>query len=81
MASFKARFGDDDGGYGLTPTYTMGISLCREALCCSTLYTVRFNEEDEYVQGRGGEGLRLGNLEDEDGNRDTSSTVDRKSVV
>ena len=30
---FKALFGDDDGGYVLTPTYTMGISLFRDALC------------------------------------------------
>ena len=32
VASFKARFRDDDGGYGLNPTYTMGNSLCRDAL-------------------------------------------------
>ena len=25
MASFKALFGDDDGVYNSTPTYTMGI--------------------------------------------------------
>ena len=31
--SFKDRFGDDDGGYGLTPMYTMSISLCSDALC------------------------------------------------
>ena len=36
------------------------------------MYTGWVNEEDEYVQGRGGEGLRLGNLEDEDGNRDNN---------
>ena len=29
----KLDLGDDDGGYGLTPTYNMGISLCRDALC------------------------------------------------
>ena len=72
MASFKARIGDDVGGYGLTPTYTMGISLYRDALCRSKLYTGWVNEEDEYVQGQGGEGLRLVNLEDEDGNRDNN---------
>ena len=33
VASFKARFGDNDIDYGLTPTYTMGISICRDALC------------------------------------------------
>ena len=72
MASFKARFGDNDRGYGLTPTYTMGISLCRDALCLSKVYNGWVNKEDEYVQGRGGEGLSLGNLEDEDGNRDNN---------
>ena len=36
------------------------------------MYTKWVNEEDEYVQGRGGEGVRLGNLEDEDGNRDNN---------
>ena len=36
------------------------------------MYTRWVNEEYEYVQGRGGEGLRLGNLEDEDGNRDNN---------
>ena len=36
------------------------------------MYTGRVNEEDEYVQGRGGEGLRLVNLEDEGGNRDNN---------
>ena len=54
----------------MTPMYTMDISVCRGELCLSKLYTVWVNEEDEYVQGRGGEGVRLGNLEDEDGNRD-----------
>ena len=56
VASFKAWFRDDDGDYGLTPTYTMGISLCRDALCWSKLYIGWVNEEDKYVQGRGGEG-------------------------
>ena len=36
------------------------------------MYPGQVNEEDEYVQGRGGEGVRLGNLEDEDGNRDNN---------
>ena len=36
------------------------------------MYTGWVNEEDEYVKGRGGEGLRLGNLEDEYGNRDNN---------
>ena len=34
------------------------------------MYNRWVNEEDEYVQVRGGECLRLVNLEDEDGNRD-----------
>ena len=72
MASYKSRYGDNDRGYGLTTTYTMGISLCRDALCGSKLYTGWVNEEDEYVQGRGGEGIRLVKLEDEDGNRDSN---------
>jgi len=42
------------------------------ALLINSIYTGWVNEEDEYVQGRGGEGLRLGNLEDEDGNRDNN---------
>ena len=33
VATSKALFGDDGGGCGLNPTYTMGISLCRYALC------------------------------------------------
>ena len=40
------------------------------ALPINSVYTGWVNEEDEYIQGRGGEGLRLGNLEDEDDNRD-----------
>ena len=36
------------------------------------MYTGWVIEEEEYVQGQGGEGLRLGNLEDEDGNRDNN---------
>ena len=39
------------------------------ALLINSVYTGWFNEEDEYVQGRGGEGIRLVNLEDEDANR------------
>ena len=42
------------------------------ALLINSVYTGWVNEEDEYVQGRGGEGIRLGNLEDEDGNRDNN---------
>ena len=42
------------------------------AFLINSLYTGWVNEEDEYVQGRGGEGLRLGNLEDEDANRDNN---------
>ena len=42
------------------------------ALLINSVYTGWVNEEDEYVQGRGGEGLRLGNLEDKDGNRDNN---------
>ena len=42
------------------------------ALLINSVYTGWVNEEDEYVQGRGGEGLRLGNLEDEDGNRENN---------
>ena len=38
----------------------------------NSVYTGWVNEEDEYVQGRCGEGLRLGNLEDEDGNRENN---------
>ena len=40
------------------------------ALLINSIYTGGVNEGDAYVQGRGGEGLRLGNLEDEDDNRD-----------
>ena len=36
------------------------------------MYTGWVNEEDEYLQGRGGECLGLGNLEDEDGNKDNN---------
>ena len=39
-------------------------------LLINSVYTGWVNDEDEYVQGRGGEGIRLGNLKDEDGNRD-----------
>ena len=42
------------------------------ALLINGVYTGWVNEEDEYVKGRGGEGLRLGNLEDEDGNRNNN---------
>ena len=42
------------------------------ALLINSVYTGWVNEEYEYIQGRGGEGLRLGNLEDEDGNRDNN---------
>ena len=41
------------------------------ALLIKTIYRW-VNEEDEYVKGRGGEGPRLGNLEDEDSNRDNN---------
>ena len=30
VARFKYRFGDDYGGYKLTPTYTMGITICKD---------------------------------------------------
>ena len=33
VASFKYRFGDNDGGYSLTPTYIISISICKDALC------------------------------------------------
>ena len=42
------------------------------ALLINSVYTRCVNEEDEYIQGRGGEGLRLVNLEDEYGNRDNN---------
>ena len=42
------------------------------ALLINIVYTGWVNEEDEYVQGRGGEGIRLVNLEDEDGKRDNN---------
>ena len=44
----------------------------------NTVYTGWVNEEDEYVQGRGGEGISLGNLEDEDGNRDNNEGMEGK---
>ena len=48
------------------------------ALLINSVYTRCVNEEDEYIQGRGGEGLRLVNLEDEDGNRDHNEGRERK---
>ena len=45
------------------------------------MYTGWVNEEDEYVQGRGGEGIRLGNLEDEDGNRDNNKGREGKGAT
>ena len=42
------------------------------------MYTRWVNEEDEYVQGRGGEGLRLGNIEDEYSNRYNNKGRERK---
>ena len=36
------------------------------------MYTGWVNEDYDYVQGQGGEGLRLGNIEDEDDNRDNN---------
>ena len=45
------------------------------------MYTGWVNEEDEYVQGRGGEVLRLVNLEDEDGNRDNKEGREGKGGI
>ena len=42
------------------------------ALLINSIYTGWVNEEDEYVQGRGGEVIRLVNLKGEDGNRDNN---------
>ena len=42
------------------------------ALLINSVYTGWVNEEDEYVQGRGGEVIRLVNPEDEYGNRDNN---------
>ena len=42
------------------------------ALLINSVYNGWVNEEDEYVQGRGGEGLRMGTLEGEYGNRDNN---------
>ena len=47
-------------------------------LLINSVYTGWVNEEDEYVQGRGVEGIRLGNLEDEDGNRDNNERREEK---
>ena len=35
LASFKDRFGDDDGGFGFITTYTIGIFICRDTVCWS----------------------------------------------
>ena len=48
------------------------------ALLINSVYTGWVNEEDEYVQGQGGEGLRMGNIEDEDGNRDNNEGMEGK---
>ena len=48
------------------------------ALMINTVYTGWVNEEDEYVQGRGGKGLRLRNLEDKDGYRDNNKGKEGK---